>query len=91
MSVNDPFRSSTMKSAAIAGSSRRAAAGSFMDILGSTHSALLLFKHRKLVKNNVGKVVADRLVAEKSQRPADPGVLSQGQLEQLFLIDIDQP
>jgi hypothetical protein len=41
-----------------------------------------------LVAGNAGKVVLDRLVAEKSYpRPR----LSQGQLEPLLLIDVDQP
>jgi hypothetical protein len=48
----------------------------------------LLFKHRNW-KDNVGKVVSDRLIAEKSHSRG--GVLSQGQLEQLLLIDVDQP
>src|SRR4051794_37525716 len=93
MSVNDPFRSSTVKSRAIAGSFSGAAAGSFMGFLGPSQFRIIPFQTSKLDKDNVGKVVPGCSIAEKSHSGAGipAASLTQRQPEPLFLIDVDQP
>src|SRR3982750_2896448 len=63
-----PFRASTVKSRAIAGSFSGAAAGSFMGFLGPSQFRIIPFQTSKLDKDNVGKVVPGCSIAEKSQR-----------------------
>ena len=64
-----------------------------MDILGTNSFRIVPVQTSKLVKDNVGKVVPDRSIAEKSHSGASipAASLSQSQLEQLFVIDVDQP